>query len=77
MLLLYLKPIAACKKGFYGIYCNDPCPPGAFGTECAGRCFPECDDEDCDHVDGCSTDIEVTSKRVKSGKTSKREKKQL
>lgn len=65
--LTYIKHIAACKEGYYGLYCNNPCPPGTFGAECAGRCYPECGNKDCDHIRGCSTDIEDTNTRVQKG----------
>lgn len=52
----------ACKNGYYGIFCN-PCPPGFYGVECAGRCSPECVDKDCNHVSGCFHGTEETTQR--------------
>lgn len=50
--------IAACRDGYFGSSCN-PCPPGFYGAECAGRCFPECPDADCDSVSGCLNDTGI------------------
>lgn len=50
--LKYIMVVAACRDGYFGSSCN-PCPPGFYGVECAGRCFPECADVDCDSVSGC------------------------
>lgn len=50
--LKYIMVVAACQDGYFGSSCN-PCPPGFYGAECAGRCFPECADVDCDSVSGC------------------------
>lgn len=45
--------MTGCKKGYYGLYCNQSCPNGTFGDECAGRCPLGCDNKDCNHVTGC------------------------
>lgn len=55
-----------CSDGYHGARCHLPCAPGFFGTQCAGRCFPECDVEDCDRVSGCPVDNGNTIKMIGS-----------
>lgn len=35
---------------------------------CAGRCFPECDVEDCDRVSGCPIDNGNVAQTILSGR---------
>lgn len=58
-----------CKEGYYGNYCDEPCPPGSFGVECGGRCFPKCTKEDCHHISGCPNYIENTTIQFGDGMT--------
>lgn len=51
-----------CKKGYFGDFCDEPCPPGFFGFRCGGQCFPKCSTKDCNHVSGCSNNNEYTSR---------------
>lgn len=65
---LLFTVIAACKEGYYGRFCTRPCPFGTFGADCAGRCFPQCPDENCNHVSGCINDNGITTKEFETGK---------
>lgn len=56
-----------CSDGYYGVRCNQPCPPGFFGTQCAGICF-SCDVEDCDRVSGCPIDNGNVAQTILSGR---------
>lgn len=60
--------IAACKEGYYGKFCTRPCPFGTFGADCAGRCFPQCPAEKCNHVIGCINENGITTKEFETGK---------
>lgn len=51
-----------CRKGYFGDFCDEPCPAGFFGFRCGGKCFPKCSIKDCNHVSGCSYKNENTSK---------------
>lgn len=53
-----------CEIGYFGEFCNKPCPPGSFGFLCGGKCFPKCSKEDCNHVSGCPNDIQTTSTQI-------------
>nr|XP_022295367.1 scavenger receptor class F member 2-like [Crassostrea virginica] len=43
----------ACALGYHGFNCNKICPPGYYGDQCAGSCFPNCSIRTCHHVHGC------------------------
>lgn len=55
----------ACQDGYFGSSCN-PCPPGFYGAECAGRCLPDCAEKDCNHIIGCQNDTKITTQKTKS-----------
>lgn len=48
--------ITGCKAGFFGDFCDEPCPPGYFGLRCGGKCVPMCTIEECNHITGCLKD---------------------
>lgn len=56
-----------CRKGYFGDFCDEPCPAGFFGFRCGGKCFPKCSIKDCNHVSGCSYKNEYTSKTSYKG----------
>ena len=59
---------AACKPGYFGKTCDEPCPLGLYGDNCGGRCFPLCLNENCNHIHGCHQNtispVQTTNKSI-------------
>ena len=56
-----------CEPGFYGDFCNIPCPSGTYGIRCGGFCSPACYGEECDNVYGCPTKSMSTTRTTFTG----------
>lgn len=63
----YTVGISECKTGYFGDFCNEPCPPGSFGFKCGGNCLPRCTKEECHHVSGCPNYIRNKTKMIVTG----------
>ena len=57
-----------CKAGFFGDFCNTPCPYGTYGIQRGRFCFPACSGEECDHVYGCPTKSMSKTRTTLTGK---------
>lgn len=42
---------SACDIGYYGLNCEDECPPPYYGHNCKSKC--NCSEISCHHVYGC------------------------
>uniref|UniRef100_A0A8W8M8G2 Multiple epidermal growth factor-like domains 6 n=1 Tax=Magallana gigas TaxID=29159 RepID=A0A8W8M8G2_MAGGI len=60
-----LKNCTACDIGYYGLNCEDECPPPYYGHNCKSKC--NCTEISCHHVYGC----ELYQQDIRNDSTSK------
>lgn len=63
--LLMVLVIPECKMGYFGDFCDEPCPPDFYGLNCGGNCSPRCTKEDCHHISGFANDKMTTPNPLK------------
>lgn len=52
--MFYIILFLACKQGYTGENCSDPCPYPSYGVECQNMC--NCDKDLCNVSTGCQND---------------------